>query len=266
MASKRSRRRQRVELLGYDPKDDQNFERAWKARQWDFANIRRFEEAQRRKREWINFVEIAEWYSELKVPTTPKKAAAAREQAYSMLERDLLAGLFEEGGRSRVLFLHPGLSVSHWKMERQWLRDAIDNNYDSEHGRSYLRHCWLPRTFFKRWCAWHHLPTSPPRFEPQESRGCVSPEGAVRSSEAPMPVQITAPQTASKLVVDTVSLRCRAALSPEKYASRKMGKSRAVFSLTRIRLSHPTRVRILIPSLRSVPTKADDHQQRIGKH
>ena len=169
MASKRSRRRQRVELLGYDPKDDQNFERAWKARQWDFANIRRFEEAQRRKREWINFVEIAEWYSELRLPTTPKKAAAAREQAYSMLERDLLAGFFEKGGRSQVLFLHPGLSVSHWKMERQWLRDAIDNNYDSEHGRSYLRHCWLPRTFFKRWCAWHHLPTSPPRFEPQES-------------------------------------------------------------------------------------------------
>jgi len=170
MASKRSRRRQRVELLGYDPKDDQNFERAWKARQWDFANIRRFEEAQRRKREWINFVEIAEWYSELRLPTTPKKAAAAREQAYSMLERDLLAGLFEEGGRSQVLFLHPGLSVSHWKMERQWLRDAIDNNYDSEHGRSYLRHCWLPRTFFKRWRGWHHLPESPPLFQPQKSQ------------------------------------------------------------------------------------------------
>ena len=170
MASKRSRRRQRVELLGYDPKDDQNFERAWKARQWDFANIRRFEEAQRRKREWINFVEIAEWYSELRGPTTPKKAAAAREQAYSMLERDLLAGLFEEGGRSQVLFLHPGLSVSHWKMERQWLRDAIDNNYDSEHGRSYLRHCWLPRTFFKRWRGWHHLPESPPLFQPQKSQ------------------------------------------------------------------------------------------------
>ena len=193
MASKRSRRRQRVELLGYDPKDDQNFERAWKARQWDFANIRRFEEAQRRKREWINFVEIAEWYSELRLPTTPKKAAAAREQAYSMLERDLLAGLFEEGGRSRVLFLHPGLSVSHWKMERQWLRDAIDNNYDSEHGRSYLRHCWLPRTFFKRWCAWHHLPTSPPRFEPQES----PPELAATARDETAAIKALAPHLKS---------------------------------------------------------------------
>jgi hypothetical protein len=137
---------------------------------WDEDRIRRFEEEQRRKREWINFVEIAEWYSELRVPTTPEKAAAAHEQAYNMLERDLLAGLFEEGGNSQVLFLHPGLSPSHWKMERQWLRDAIDNNYDNEHGRSYLRHCWLPRTLFKRWCGWHHLPKSTPLFQPQKSQ------------------------------------------------------------------------------------------------
>src|SRR5262249_13055970 len=80
------------------------------------------------------------------------------------------AGLFEEGGRSQVLFQHPGLSLSHWKMERQWLRDAIDNNYDSEHGRSYLKHCWLPRTLFKRWCEWHHLPQSTPLFQPQKSQ------------------------------------------------------------------------------------------------
>jgi len=143
---------------------------AREAAQWDEERIRRFEEEQRRKREWISFVEIAEWYSGLEVPTNPKNAAAAAEQAYRMLQTDLLAGLFEEGGRSQVLFLHPGLSVSHWKMERHWLRDAIDNNYDSEHGRSYLRHCWLPRNPFKRWCEWHHLPKSPPRFQPQKSQ------------------------------------------------------------------------------------------------
>jgi hypothetical protein len=157
MASKRSRRGRRILS-------------AREVGQWDEDRIRRFEEDQRRKREWISFVEIAEWYSELRVPTTPKKAAAAREQAYSMLERDLLTGLFEEGGRSQVLFLCPGVSLSHWKMERQWLRDAIDNNYDGEHGRSYLRHCWLPRNLFKRWCGWHHLPKSTPRFQPQKSQ------------------------------------------------------------------------------------------------
>jgi hypothetical protein len=144
-------------MTGKRPRRGQRILDARKAAQWDQERIRRFEEEQRRKREWISFVEIAEWYSELRVPTTPKKAAAAREQAYDMLQRDLLAGLFEEGGRSQVLFLCPGVSLSHWKMEREWLRDAIDNNYDGEHGRSYLKRCWLPQNLFKRWRGWHHL-------------------------------------------------------------------------------------------------------------
>jgi len=157
MAVKRLRRGQRIVS-------------ARQAAQWDEDRIRRFEEKQRRKREWISFVEIAECYSELRVPTTPKKAAAAREQAYGMFERDLLAGLSEEGGRSQVLFLCPGVSLSHWKMTRRWYQDVIDNNWDGEHGRFYLKHCWLPRNLFKRWCEWHHLPKSPPRFQPQKSQ------------------------------------------------------------------------------------------------
>jgi hypothetical protein len=157
-------------MTGKRPRRGQRILDARKAAQWDQERIRRFEEEQRRKREWISFVEIAEWYSELRVPTTPKKAAAAREQAYDMLQRDLLAGLFEEGGRSQVLFLCPGVSLSHWKMEREWLRDAIDNNYDGEHGRSYLKRCWLPQNLFKRWRGWHHLPKSTPLFQPQKSQ------------------------------------------------------------------------------------------------
>jgi hypothetical protein len=92
----------------------------------------------------------------------------ARERAYKMLEQDLLEGRFEEGGHSSVRFVFPGISWTHGKMTRKWLRDAINNNLDGEHGRSYLRHCWLPRNLFKRWCAWHHLPKSPPRFEPTD--------------------------------------------------------------------------------------------------
>jgi len=154
MANKRSRRGQRIVS-------------ARKAAQWDEERIRRFEEEQQRKREWINFAEIAESCSELDGSVVPNEAA--RDNAYRMLERDLLAGKFEQGGRSQVLFLHPGVTLTHGKMTRRWLREAIENNLDNEHGRSYLRHCWLPRNLFKRWCAWHHLPTSPPRFEPQES-------------------------------------------------------------------------------------------------
>ena len=156
MASKRSRRGRRI--LSYR-----------EAAQWDEERIRRFEEEQRRKREWISFVEIAEWYSGLEVPTNPKKAAAAAEQAYRMLQTDLLAGLFEERGRSRVLFRFPGVDFTHGKMTRQRLQGAIDNDPDGEHVRLLLSHCWLPRDLFERWCARHHLPKSPSRFQPQES-------------------------------------------------------------------------------------------------
>ena len=81
MASKRSRRGRRIL-------------NRLEAERWDEDRIRRFKEDQRRKREWIWFVEIAEWYSGLEVPTNPKKAAAAAEQAYRMLQTDLLAGAF----------------------------------------------------------------------------------------------------------------------------------------------------------------------------
>jgi hypothetical protein len=63
---------------------------ARKAAQWDEERIRRFKEEQRRKREWISFVEIAEWYLDLIGPAEPKTAGAVRERAYQMLESDLL--------------------------------------------------------------------------------------------------------------------------------------------------------------------------------
>jgi hypothetical protein len=79
-----------------------------------------------------------------------------------------LAGKFEKDGRSQVLFLSPGVSKDR-RMTRKRLQVAIDNNYDNERGRSYLRLCWLPRNLFERWCAWHHLLKLLPRFQPQET-------------------------------------------------------------------------------------------------
>ena len=145
------------------------------AKQWDEDRIKRFEEEQRRKHEWIKFAEIAEEYSERGGPAGPKKAAAAREHAYTMLVQDLMAGYFEQGGRSRVRFVFPGVSGTHGKMTRKWLQDVIDNNWDDRRGRSYLENCWLPRKLYERWCERHHLPKSPQRFQPsQDSRPRVS--------------------------------------------------------------------------------------------
>ena len=137
------------------------------ARQWDEDRIRRFWEDQQRKREWINFAEIAEWFSELG-GSGPNEAE--REKAYRILEDDLLAGVFQQGGRSHVLFRCPGVSLTHGKMTRQWLKGAIDTNLDNEHGRFYLKHCGLPRNLFERWCARHNLPKSPPRFQPTDGK------------------------------------------------------------------------------------------------
>jgi hypothetical protein len=76
-----------------------------RARIWRTNRIARFTEDQRRKREWINFAEIADWCSEVDGSVVPNESA--RASAYEKLQRDLLEGDFEENGRSRVLYLHP---------------------------------------------------------------------------------------------------------------------------------------------------------------
>ena len=109
-----------------------NRERDRRARQWRTARINRFAERQRQTREWINFAEIAEWCSKEDQSIVPSKEK--RAAAFNTLTSDLLAGEFEENGRSRVLYLHPATAKA--RMARDWLQDAIAHNYDGEHGRS----------------------------------------------------------------------------------------------------------------------------------
>jgi hypothetical protein len=134
-----------------------------RVRQWRAARIEGFRERQRKAREWINFAEIAEWCAKEDqsiLPNENKRAAA-----FDTLASDLLAGEFQENGRSRVLYLHA--SSARTRMTSEWLKDAIEYNYDHDRGRSeYLAHCWIPRRMFKRWLARHRLAESPPRFEP----------------------------------------------------------------------------------------------------
>jgi hypothetical protein len=132
------------------------------ARQWRSDRIKRFTEKQHKLREWINFAEIADLCSELDGLVVPNEAA--RASAYEKLQRALLEGDFEEGGRSRVLYLHASTKMA--KMTRKGMRFAIDR-YPPEIIRSeYLDHCWVRRNLFQRWALKHHLPHSPPRFEP----------------------------------------------------------------------------------------------------
>jgi hypothetical protein len=122
------------------------------------ARIKRFEERQRKAREWINFEEIAQWCSEEDFPPNENK----RAWAFDLLATDLLDGEFHDS-RPRVHFLH------HYTAKRvtpEWFKDVIDYDWDHHDGRFILSRCWFPRRFFKRWLARHRLEKSPPRFEP----------------------------------------------------------------------------------------------------
>jgi hypothetical protein len=140
--------------------------RTKQTQQWRAARMERFAQTQLRKREYINFEEIAELCSELNGSGAPNEAA--RENALRNLERDLLSGEFEENSRSRVLYLHP--STVKTRMTREWLQVAIEYNYDGHRGRSqFLPWCWMPRPMYERWAPKHSLPSSPPRFQPEHT-------------------------------------------------------------------------------------------------
>ncbi len=135
-------------------------------RDWRFNRTARFKWRQLRRHGWIQFHEIAQWYVELNRERMSEEAARAR--AYDMLQRDLLAGEFEEGGRSQVLFLHPDMPKA--RMTPAWLLTIIERQRHPEEivrGR-YLSQCWILRRMFDRWLANRELPRSPPRFEPRE--------------------------------------------------------------------------------------------------
>jgi hypothetical protein len=92
-----------------------------------------------------------------------------REAAFDALASDLIAGEFEENGRSLVLYLHPG--SRNMRMACEWLEDAIDHSYDRDRGRSqYLAHCWIPRRLLDAWFSKHRLGPLPELFQPQQRR------------------------------------------------------------------------------------------------
>src|SRR5262249_45713727 len=163
--------------------DDKRAKQAKQARQWRAARMERFAQAQLRKRDWINFEEIAVLCSELDGSGVPNQAAF--ENACSNLERALLLRDFDENGRSRVFYLHP--STVRTRMTREWLQDAIEYNYDGHRGRSkFLPWCWVSRAMYERWAAKHNLPISPPRFRPEHAVTAVVAQ-ATASDRLPRP-------------------------------------------------------------------------------
>ncbi len=146
--------------MAYSPGLDRKRERR-RAQQWRAGWIARFTERQRVIRKWINFAEIAEWCSKDDQSIVPKKEK--RKAVFDALT-DLLAGEFEENGRSLVLYLNP--EITKFRMNRESIQEVITYDYDGDEGRSqYLSHCWIPRRLFEQWRIKHRQPESP-HFQP----------------------------------------------------------------------------------------------------
>ena len=125
--------------------------------------IERFAEIQRRKREWINGAEWAEYCSE-EGSVVPNEVA--RDAAYKKLLADLFEGDFEENGHTQLRSLHPDTAKT--RMTREWMTHVMEV-YDDQAiiNSQYLANCWMRRKYFDRLLAKHRMQPRPERFEPK---------------------------------------------------------------------------------------------------
>jgi hypothetical protein len=82
-----------------DPKDEEGFRLSREAKQRDEGRIRRFEEVQRRKRNWIKFTEIAEEYSERALSHQKKSLLSVSMRSHCSNTTFWLATLRKTGAR-----------------------------------------------------------------------------------------------------------------------------------------------------------------------
>jgi len=125
--------------------------------------LERFARNQRDERDWINFAEIDEWYRDLAGPHGSREIA--HSDVYRMLQQDMLDGDFEQNGRSAVRLLHPRMMR---RMQPEYFRSILETHGKTKIQSEILPHCWFPRSSFEQWCAKHHLPRLPPRFQTKQ--------------------------------------------------------------------------------------------------
>jgi P4 family phage/plasmid primase-like protien len=122
--------------------DEADHWRRWRhACQWRTARILRFMDRQKKQRAWIQFSELAERYG--------RNIGTA--EGYEQLKRAVIDGKFERNGRSRVFYLHPGVTAT--KMTREKMRNAVETFSLSPETmrRQYLACCWIPRELADAW-------------------------------------------------------------------------------------------------------------------
>jgi len=120
--------------------DEADHWRRWRhACQWRTARILRFMDRQKKQRAWIQFSELAERYG--------RNIGTA--EGYEQLKRAVIDGKFERNGRSRVFYLHPGVTAT--KMTREKMRNAVETFSPETVRRQYLACCWIPHELADAW-------------------------------------------------------------------------------------------------------------------
>jgi len=105
--------------------------------------ILRFVGRQQLKREWVRLSDLARQQGNI-------------AEGYSKLLDSINAGAFEIEGRSRLLYLHPGVCVA--KMTRERLAEA-SAVFDRPHViTAYVAPCWIPSDLAAEWLKLHPAP------------------------------------------------------------------------------------------------------------
>ncbi len=133
-------------------------------RLWREKHNECFAERQRRQRRWFSLAEIADWCA--REPGSIKPDEERRALAYAELGKALRDGEFEQGGRSRVLYLNPETSWA--RMTRARFTEIVDA-FGSDHDllvSAYLARCWLPHDLAQRWFKMKNLRPHPYWFQP----------------------------------------------------------------------------------------------------
>jgi hypothetical protein len=160
--------------------ENPDHERKWSQRAAEIARrqakIKSFVEEQRLKREWLSFAEIADSFARRDNLVLANEDA--RLGALDLLCQDLLAGEFEEDGKSRIRFLHPGHQTEEMTRQRMSdvecdksisLPDVIDLFQPDVVRSEYLMYCWMPHQTLCRWFAKYGLQV-PPHFTKESER------------------------------------------------------------------------------------------------
>ncbi len=119
---------------------------------------RRFAQCQQRRRDWLAFADIAEWFARVR-GTSEHLSEALRAQAYQDLLAAVLAGEFDHRGKSCVLYLDAQLYLDADRCAagtlrltadrlRQWQEDYVGTPTVTE---EVLAHCWAPRKLVQGW-------------------------------------------------------------------------------------------------------------------